>query len=293
VRRSGRAGALVALIGGAVRPRRPRLTFTVIAGAVVVLAGAATGCDAGKTKLIGADYPTCQMAPVIPPASLGVSSFYGKYLDGSGIPVLASPNVADQAVVSACLIVTHMLVKREDVREAMINQGMSVAVIGVNEVTTQIPEYRNLNAMFPNQNWDRLRGVGATIMIPVSSVGEENLLCLQSDTFAGEQLLVQTFATAVLLGVEDADSTFESRLNAAFQAATSTGLWQNTYAAVNEIEYYAEGVQSWFDANHYVAQPDGNNGPISTRGELKAYDPSLAALISETMRDDAWRPSCP
>jgi len=170
---------------------------------------------------------------------------------------------------------------------------MTVAVIGVNEVTTQIPEYRNLNAMFPNQNWDRLRGVGATIMIPVSSVGEENLLCLQNDTFAGEQLLVQTFATAVLLGVEDADSTFESRLNAAFQAATSTGLWRDTYAAVNEIEYYAEGVQSWFDANHYVAQPDGNNGPISTRGELKAYDPSLATLISETMRDDAWRPSCP
>src|SRR6185295_2759890 len=181
-------------------------------------------------------------SPVAPPASLGVSSFYGKYLDGDGIPVLSSPAVSDQAVVSACLIVTHMLVKRDDVQMAMINQGMTVAVIGVNEVTTQIPEYRNLNAMFPNQNWDRLRGVGATIMIPVSSVGEENLLCLPSDTFAGEQLLVQTFATAVLLGVEDADSTFESRLNAAFQAATSTGLWRDTYAAVNEIEYYAEGV---------------------------------------------------
>ena len=81
--------------------------------------------------------------------------------------------------------------------------------------------------------------------------------------------------------------------NAAFQAATTTGLWKDTYAAANEIEYYAEGVQSWFDANHYVVQPDGTNGPISTRGELKVYDPSLAALISETMRDDAWRPSCP
>jgi hypothetical protein len=186
-----------------------------------------------------------------------------------------------------------MVITRDDVRAAMINQRMSVAIIGINEVTTNIPEYRNLNTMFPNQNWDRLRGVGATLMIPVSSVGEENLLCLQNDMFAGEQLLVQTFATGVLLGVQDADGTFESRLNAAFQAATSTGLWRDTYAAANEIEYYAEGVQSWFDANRYVAQPDGTNGPISTRGELKAYDPSLAELIGETMRDDAWRPSCP
>jgi hypothetical protein len=276
------------LIGSPVRPRWPLPVAVAVA-----LAGAAGGCDAGKTKLIGADYPTCQMTPFLPPASLGVSSFYGKYLDGFGIPVLSSPDVADQAVISACIIVTHMVITRDDVRAAMINQRMSVAIIGINEVTTNIPEYRNLNTMFPNQNWDRLRGVGATLMIPVSSVGEENLLCLQNDMFAGEQLLVQTFATGVLLGVQDADGTFESRLNAAFQAATSTGLWRDTYAAANEIEYYAEGVQSWFDANRYVAQPDGTNGPISTRGELKAYDHSLAELIGETMRDDAWRPSCP
>jgi hypothetical protein len=130
-------------------------------------------------------------------------------------------------------------------------------------------------------------------MIPVSSAGEENLLCLSNDMFAGEKLLVQTFATAVLLGVEKVDDTFESRLSAAFQAATSAGLWRNTYASANEIEYYAEGVQSWFDANPDVSQTDGTNGPINTRGELKAYDPALAALIAETMPDDAWRPKCP
>jgi len=258
---------------------------------VTLAVAAAAGCDAGKVKLIGADF--CTMAPMPPPAALGYDAFYEKYLDGDGIPVLASRDVDDVAVVDACKTVVHMVGFRNDIREAMMRQNMSVAIIGAGEVTTDIPEYRNLNSMFPQQDWNRLRGVGATLMIPVSSVGEENLLCLQGDIFAGEKLLVQTFATAVLLGVEEADNTFDNRVRAAWDAATSAGLWRNTYAEVNEIEYYAEGVQSWFDANLEVAQPDGNNGPINTRGELKVYDPALASLIAETMPEDSWRPTCP
>jgi len=259
---------------------------------VTLAVAAAAGCDAGKVKLIGADF--CTMAPMPPPAALGYDAFYEKYLDGDGIPVLASRDVDDVAVVAACKTVVHMVGFRSDIREAMMRQNMSVAIIGAGEVTTDIPEYRNLNSMFPQQDWNRLRGVGATLMIPVSSVGEENLLCLQGDIFAGEKLLVQTFATAVLLGVEEADNTFDNRVRAAWDAATSAGLWRNTYAEVNEIEYYAEGVQSWFDANLEVMPPDGNNGPINTRGELKVYDPALASLIAETMPDDAWRPpACP
>ena len=261
-----------------------------VLAAVVLLAGA--GCDAGTTKLLGSDY--CAVPVSAPPADLGADRFYAKYLDGDGIPVMASSMVDDKAVVAACQIVLHMVRKRQDVRDAMIRQHQSVTIIGVDEVTTDIPEYRNLYQMYPNSSdWDRLRGVGATTIIPVASVGEENMLCLQNDVFAGERLLVQTFATAVKLGVEAADNTFKSRIRAAWDAATSAGLWRNTYAAVNEIEYYAEGVQSWFDANPDVAQTDGTNGPINTRGELKAYDPALAALIAETMPDDTWRPTCP
>jgi len=261
------------------------------AAAVAVLAG--SGCDAGRTKQLGGDYPAASCAATPTDAPADFDPFFEKYLDGNGIPVLASAAVSDDAVRTACIIVVRMLSKRDDVRQAMIGQQMRVAIIGRNEVTTDIPEYRNLNSMFPQQDWNRLRGVGATIMIPVSSVGEENLLCLQDDIFSGEKLLVQTFATAVLLGVGAADDTFEPRLRDAYDAAINAGLWRNTYAEVNDIEYYAEGVQSWFDANLDVAQPDGNNGPINTRAELRAYDPALAALVQETMPDDSWRPQCP
>ncbi|HVY36737.1 MAG TPA: hypothetical protein VHM31_02345 [Polyangia bacterium] len=260
---------------------------------LVGLAVCAAGCDAGETKLIGADYPAamCSVPVTAPPA--GTDAFYKKYLGANGIPVQASSAVSDRAVSQACLIVARMTSARADVRAQLIAQQQRVTLLGVNEVTTDVPEYSNLYTIFPGQDWDRLRGVGATLMIPVSSAGEENVLCTGPDPFAGENVLVQTFATAVLLGVTAADASFDARLQAAYSDAMNAGKWQNTFAATNPIEYYAEGVQDWFDANPDVSPPDGTHNDVNTRAELRAYDPALAALIAETMLDDGWRPRCP
>jgi hypothetical protein len=272
------------LIGGVVRPRRPLLVFVVVAGA------AAIGCDAGKTKLIGADYPNCQRTPVVPPPGLGVSSFYGKYLDARGIPVLSSADVADPALATACTIVGHMLSARDDVREAMIGQNMTVVVIGRNEVTTDIPEYANLYTTNPPDDWDSYRGIGATLVIPVTSAGEENLLCERNDPYAGGNILVQVFATSVLLGLEAVDSTFDDHLKAALSDSKSAGRWQGSYALVNDIEYYARGVEAWFDTSAEGNPPDGR---VDSRAHFQAYDPALAGLIEASMPGDTWRPDCP
>src|SRR5512138_1522946 len=143
---------------------RPLFAAAALAGALAI----AAGCDAGKTKELGANHlaPTCEVAPTAPPS--GTPAFYEKYLDGTGIPVMSSGAVSDSALRAACTIVVRMLSARDDVRQAMIGQKMHVAVIGEGEVTTQVPEYANLNQMFPGQDWDRLRGVGATLLIPVS-----------------------------------------------------------------------------------------------------------------------------
>jgi len=264
-----------------------RPAFALAAGVALV------ACDAGETKIIGshATYSMCAAAPAAPPA--GTDPFYDKYYDVNGIPVMSSSAVSDEALAAACLIVAHMVSTRADVRVTMIEQQMRVAVIGDGEVTTDVPEYRNLNQMFPQQDWDQLRGVGATIPIPVASAGEENLACLADDWFAGENILVQTFATSVLLGVQDTDSTFDARLDAAYRAAVAADKWRDTYARTNTIEYFAVGTQVWFDARPDVSPPDGNHNDINTRAELRSYDPALAALIGEVMPDDAWRPKCP
>jgi hypothetical protein len=263
--------------------------------ALAALAAAASlgGCDAGSTKIIGGDYPapSCDVVAA-PPA--GVDPFYQKYRDANGIPVLSSAAVADTALVSACLVVVRMLSARDDVRQTMIGQQMRVAVIARNEVTTDLPDYRNLYTLFPNEeDWDVLRGVGATVMIPVSSAGEENVLCQDDDPNAGENMLVHTFAIAVRLGLQAADSTFAARLQAARDEARAAGLWEGTIAARDPMQYFAEGVEDWFDTSPDVSPPDGVHNEINTREELLAYDPNLASLVREAMPNDAWRPRCP
>lgn len=56
------------------------------------------------------------------------------------------------------------------------------------------------------------------------------------------------------------------------------GLWESKYASMNHAEYFAEGVQSWFNNNR---QPDHDHYHVDTRNELQEYDPGLAAICEE------------
>lgn len=265
--------------------------------AALALAGGLLGCDTGRTKYIGGDFSIegCLVTPTVPPATLGLDSFYRKYLDGNGIPVLASEQPDDIAVRQACLIVVHMLSKSRPIREAAIAAGLKAAVIGRDEVTTDIPEHRDLYQAFPGQDWDnRTRGVGATNIRPVSSCGEENLLCLANDPLRGEFVLVQSFSHGVRsLGIGAVDDTFPRRLDDTYRAALNAGLWRGTFAETEPGQYFAEGVQSWFNTNGEASPPDGNHNEVNTRTELRAYDRRLADLIAEYFPDDDWTPACP
>src|SRR5262249_18335416 len=67
--------------------------------------------------------------------------FYKKYLDVKGVAVLASGEVADEALVRTHHIVTHVLAGRPDVLEAMAKNGTRLIVIGKDQVYTDMPEY--------------------------------------------------------------------------------------------------------------------------------------------------------
>jgi hypothetical protein len=83
------------------------------------------------------------------------------------------------------------------------------------------------------------------------------------------------------------------RVQQAYAAAKTTGLWTNTYSMSNAEEYWAEGIESYFDANKMVDPPNGIHNAISTQGKLKDYDPLLFALINGVFKDTSWRPHCP
>ena len=58
------------------------------------------------------------------------------------------------------------------------------------------------------------------------------------------------------------------------------------YAGKNRSEYWAEGVQYWFDTNRTM---DHDHNHIHTREQLKKYDPHLAALCKDVLGDTEWR----
>jgi hypothetical protein len=166
------------------------------------------GCDGGKTEHMGAHAPFagCSTSPTVPPAALGLDPFYAKYLDGYGLPVVASAAISDHALLAACRITGEVVALRADVRAAMAANRLHVAVLATGERTTDIPEYADPHAAFPDTDWNALRGLGATRVRPVASAGEENLLCLPGVVYAGESVLLWALALALSdLGIVEVD----------------------------------------------------------------------------------------
>ncbi|WP_437521835.1 hypothetical protein WME79_29940 [Sorangium sp. So ce726] len=255
---------------------------------------AATGAGAGGGSGGGEPEGGCGSVSEVPP-ELGFDPFYKKHVDAAGIPVISSEKVPDAALLRACSVVVRMLGHRDDVRQAMIENHTRVAVMAETEVTTDIPEHSDLYEAFPGTDWDtRARGLGATPARPASSCAEENVLCYPSDPYLGEDILVHEFSHAIaIMGIAFVEPTFNGELEDVFDAALQAGKWENTYAATNKDEYWAEGVQSWFDANTEAIPTNGIHNEIDTRAELRDYDRPLHDLIARYFADDAWRPSCP
>ena len=85
------------------------------------------------------------------------------------------------------------------------------------------------------------------------------------------------------LRVKRLDVEFDKKVSKLFDAATEKKLWKGTAAARDRFEYWAAGVEAYFDAVGGGTAPNGAARPIATREALKAYDPDLFALVDETM----------
>ena len=218
-------------------------------------------------------------------ARFELDRFYQKYVMAGALPVVGSDAVSDQALLEAHWIVRHMLDGRDDILSAMADQNVRLSVMAWNEFTTDVPEHADLE---PAVYWDRrARGLGATLEAPAVSCAEENLLSYPGDPYHDENILIHEFAHAIHeTGLKLVDPTFDERLRTAFRDAEAGGLWRGTYAMAGPAEYWAEGVQSWFDDN---LENDALHNHVNSRTELEKYDPALAGLCREVFGDGEWR----
>ncbi|MFH5806578.1 hypothetical protein [Alienimonas sp. DA493] len=223
------------------------------------------------------------------PEGVKLDSFYRKHVDAGGVPVVGSERVSDAALIAAAAVVERMLSARPPLRAALAARGARLALIGRDEATTDLPEYEGLRRR--KAYWDRrARGFGGTPAQPMTSAGEENVLGLPADRYRGESVLIHEFAHAVHhIGLTELDEGFDDRLQTAFDAAIEAGRWAETYAATNPSEYFAEGVQCYFDCNAAADPPNGVHNAIRTREQLRDYDPALYELIDEAFGRNRWR----
>ncbi len=218
-------------------------------------------------------------------ARLDLDPFYQKYVSADGFPIVSSAKVSDFALKEAAFVIGIMLEGKAEVRDALIQEKVRLAIMAPDELTTQVPEHSHLS---PPAYWDkRARGLGSSKEHPAVSCGEENLLRYQGDPYHGESILVHEFAHSIhLQGMNVVDPAFQGKLEQAFNRAALKGLWKGKYAGTNPSEYWAEGVQSWFDTNR---EGGYEHNHVDTREELKAHDPGLAALVESVFGDKEWR----
>jgi hypothetical protein len=269
---------------GKIEPGQYRVLGTTVGHRFLILDGDHETEVVSKVRLQAFRYD--------PTAKDGIPAFYSQVLYAQGYPICASAKVNPYALKEAAYLFDLMLAKRPDVRAAMIASGSRLCILAHNEFTTDQPEWAWLANVpvpgFENVNTKdyrdaRARGMGGSHTDPFCSCAEENLLAYEGDPYSTENILIHEFAHNIhLRGMSNVDSSFDGRVKAAYDAAMKAGLWAGKYASVNHHEYFAEGVQSWFDNNR---ENDHDHNHVNTRAELMEYDPGLAALCREVFGD--------
>ena len=228
--------------------------------------------------------PSPAPTPVSSPSDQGCSAqqlrpsldpFYCHAIDVGGILIVASPNVNTAALDVAATIVNDMLSLRPDIRTNLVRLEVKVAIIGRNEVTTDIPEHTHLRGTQTSDGRDfdaGTRGLGGL----TTSVGEENILGLTPDPYAGESILIHEFSHTIYNpGLTSAELDEWVGL---YSTAISAGRWANTYAATSADEFFAELTQSYFGANQRP-QP-GIHNDVNSAARLRDYEPESAAFLA-------------
>ena len=218
-----------------------------------------------------------------PPAELNLDPFYKKYMNVNGIHVVSSWRVPD-----SCYYAIHVTLKAitdvlpQKVMQELLDRNTRVGIMARYEGTTDIPEHAYL-AQDTSINWDlRARGLGGSARNAFSTCAEENILAYQIDKYHAEDITIHEFAHTIhFAGIVPAYPDFNDELQAALDKALAEGKYKNVYAGTNIAEYFAEGVQTWFNVNAEVPQKDGDgkHNWVNTREELQRYDPTLYAIL--------------
>lgn len=212
------------------------------------------------------------------------TSYYKKYVMlGSSIeasiPILSGAGVLDEALETAkftCEVLANTL--PQPVLTKLRENRIAVVIFGNAEYPDVLPGW--------DPHWDATRyagGYGPNAPGATCGIHEGDILNNSFDRYPAENIVVHEFAHAIMdFGLSKIYPDFRTRLTAIWDRAKTKKLWENTYAISNVSEYWAEGIQSYFNLNATGPRDgDGIHNDVSTRERLQAYDPEFYEFIRE------------
>ncbi len=218
--------------------------------------------------------------------------WYAKYVEGPrdpvtgySVPILGSAAIADSTLLKAARQASTIVSSNPQAVAEMYRRDVRIVMIARSEQISSIPEiFRDHGTSWDERYWAGMGG-------PLTVGTEANLI----DNQGAENVYIHEFGHTVDgWSLRFVDPRFGPELDSAYNRARSTGLWNNTYAGSNVGEYWAEGVQSYFDLNREGPPGgDGMHNNINTRAELSRYDTALFALLDRIYRGTALEPVDP
>jgi hypothetical protein len=228
-----------------------------------------------------------------PPARFKVDPYYTKFTWAREFVVVGSNKVSDEALLKANDTIRKMFAYRHDILKVLINSDTKLVVLGKDEKLGDLPEFKGASSG-RSADWTAEKKI---IVVP-----EEKVL-----NPGGRSVVIEAFAKALYLATSDRpvdpdfdkqrqkqqyelrvkrmDVEFDQKLQAVYGTAISKGLYKDTPAGRDKVEYLTTGILAYFDAI-------GPGGPVTNRESLQKYDPDLFALVEETMaykEHEDWR----
>ena len=206
------------------------------------------------------------------------NGFFTKEVSYRGILIKAPSVVVDDALYILYDRLARQTAHLPMVVSNLASAGAEVHIIGRNQVTTDLPEWRQdkhipLEEEHGFTRDERTRGLGGLM----TSCGEENLLQLFSDRYRGSDICMHEFAHSIeYYGIP---SSVGAMFDKQFEVSKSKGLWINSYAGSHPGEYFAE-LTMWYFGTHgdrTMTGPKPKDGPQG----LKAYDADAYKLFDD------------
>lgn len=236
------------------------------------------GALAGSIRPHTQQSPAPAERPKIEPLNPPEQDFFTKQLSFRGILIKAPDVVSDDALYALYDRIGIQTAHLPMVVTNLAAAGAEFHIIGRNQVTTDLPEWRQdkhvpldeYNGLTRDQ---RTRGMGGLI----TSCAEENLLNLPEDRYRGRDICMHEFAH----NIEGAGipRSVRALFDQQYEVSKSKGLWLNSYAGSNPNEYFAE-LTMWYFGTHgdlNMTGPKPENGPEG----LKKYDPDAYKLLDD------------